>query len=197
MQRGTLFDDPEVQPDKTSSYWGPMSTLNDGTTCPEFVRLWLTQTKSSGATEHIIYCLKSEPALCPVAALFTYVSMYRKLGGIASPIDKTESVFLSVMKQIGAYRPIGTAEPVAKDTKTIMDAGGIDEKLGAAHSLRSSTASKLVERGVPELNIVHHARWSGTSVFRKFYERANLKDLNHWHKNLHEDRAEALTFRDL
>ena len=85
---------------------------------------------------------------------------------------------------------------MAKDTKTIMDAGGIDEKLGA-HSLRSSTASKLVERGVPELNIVHHARWSGTSVFRKFYERANLKDLNHWHKNLHEDRAEALTFRDL
>ena len=147
-----------------------MSTLNDGTTCPEFVRLWLTQTKSSGATEHIINCLKSEPALCPVAALFTYVSMYRKLDGIVSPIDKTESLFMSVTKQIGFYRPIGTAQPVAKDNKTIMDAAGIDIEKFTAHSLRSSTASKLVEGGVPELNIIRHARWSGTSVFRKFYE---------------------------
>ena len=170
MQRGVLYDDPTVQTDKSSSYWGPMSTLDDGTICPEFVRLLLTQTKSSNTAEHIIYSLKSEPALCPVAALFTYVSMHKKLKDIVSPIDKTESIFLSVTKQQGFYRPIGTAQPVAKDTKAIMEAAGIDMEKFTSHSLRCSTASRLLEKGVPELNIIHHARWSGTSVFRKFYE---------------------------
>ena len=178
MQRGVLFDDPTVQTDKSSSYWGPMSTLDDGTSCPEFVRLLLTQTKSSNTAEHIIYSLKSEPALCPVAALFTYVSMHKKLKDIVSPIDKTESIFLSVTKQQGFYRPIGTAQPVAKDTKAIMEAAGIDMEKFTSHSLRCSTASRLLEKGVPELNIIHHARWSGTSVFRKFYERANLKQIS-------------------
>jgi hypothetical protein len=103
--------------------------------------------------------------------------MHRRMGGITPSITKTDSVFLSVTKQRGEYVPLTSADPLAKDTKTIMDAAGIDEKFGA-HALRGSTASKLVEKGVAELNIVHHSRWSATSVFRKYYERAKLKKVS-------------------
>lgn len=100
-------------------------------------------------TEHIIHCIKSERTLCPVTALFTYAAQ-------TPSITKTDSVFLSVTKQTDAgvrcYVLLTAADRLAKDTKDIMDAAGIDQKY-SAHALRGSTASKLSEQGVAELNM--------------------------------------------
>jgi hypothetical protein len=181
MQRGVLYDDADKQHDHSSSYWGPMTALDDGSTCPEFVHLVLTQTKTTEVVEHRIGCLRSDAALCPVAALFTYVTMCKTQGDMAKSLSKTDSVFMGITKSkdngVKCYTALLSSEPLAKDTLHIMTEAGISD-IYKAHSLRGAVASRLLDKGVPELDIVHHARWSGTSVFRKYYERSRHKTLS-------------------
>jgi hypothetical protein len=60
---------------------------------PEWVLLRLTNTKTSGSVEHKIPSCPSEPALCPVLALYTYVSLAKKLV-IAKYVNHEFSIWL-------------------------------------------------------------------------------------------------------
>ena len=180
MERGSLFSDPTEQSD-TSSHWGPMSSLTGGMRCPSWVSLRLSKTKTSGPVTSKIEFLPSEPALCPVANLFTYVQICRKKGNFAEFITAQHCIFTgnSTQREGGVKRfcPITTADPLGRDTKEVMSAAGVEE-IYKAHALRAATGSKLLENGANELDIIHHARWSNASVFRTFYERAKHKSLS-------------------
>jgi len=179
-RRGLLFSDISNQADTSCSRWGPMTELDDGTPCPEYVVLILSNTKATGKTEWRIDCMKGEAGLCPVAALFTYISMCKSQGDICTSLTSDDSIFLGITKSKDGstmcYTSLTSPDPLAKDTKSIMTAAGVDE-IYKAHALRSSVASQLLNQGVAELDIIHHARWSGTSVFRKYYENAKHTEL--------------------
>jgi hypothetical protein len=70
-----------------------------------------------------------------------------------------------------------TADPLAADTKAFMTSAGVDIAY-KAHSLRSATASALLDSGASEIDVMAHARWSSSSVFRKFYARTKQKQLS-------------------
>ena len=93
MTRGSLF---EVKQDSSlGSHWGPLTTTDGGQQCPEWVFVRLTKTKTSGMVEHKIPFCPSEPALCPVLALYVYVKLY-KGQKLASYINQDSSIWLGV-----------------------------------------------------------------------------------------------------
>ena len=178
MQRGSLFDD--LPSSRLGSFWGPTSILDDGSSCPEWVLLRLTSTKTSGEVEHKVPFCPSEPALCPVLALFSYISLVKTLS-ISPHVAAESSLWLGITASTDAglkcYKPLTSADPLANDTKLLMQRAGIDN-LYKAHALRHAVASEHLSRGVSELDIMSFARWSSTSVFRKFYARTRHKELS-------------------
>ena len=181
MQRGALFNGRARVTPSSGSRWGPLRQLEDDSSFPEWVILRLSKTKTSGSVEDKILLDPSEPALCPVANLFTYVQMCVKLGDIAPFAGEEHSIFLGTTKGTDdrgkkCYKPLTSADPIAKDTLEVLTAAGVDE-IYKAHSLRHASASRLLQNGVEELDIIKHARWSSTSVFRKFYERSQHKQI--------------------
>ena len=178
MQRGSLFDD--IPSSRLGSFWGPTSKMDDGSTCPEWVILRLTSTKTSGLVEHKVPFCPSEPALCPVLALFTYISLVKTLS-ISPHVAAESSLWLGTTAGTDGgrkcYKPLTSADPLASDTKQLMQRAGIDN-IYKAHALRHAVASEHLSRGVSELDIMSFARWSSTSVFRKFYARTRHKELS-------------------
>ena len=178
MQRGSLFDD--LPSARLGSYWGPMVEKAGEPSFPDWVILRLTNTKTSGSVEHRVPSCPSEPALCPVLALYTYVSLAKKLV-IAKYVDHVSSIWLGTTSGsdggVKCFKPITTADPLAADTKAVMTSAGI-ANVYKAHALRSATASALLDAGASELDVMAHARWSSSSVFRKFYARTKQKQLS-------------------
>jgi hypothetical protein len=127
--------------------------------------------------EHKIPFCPSEPAHCPVLALFTYVKLCKDLD-IATYIDHESSIWLGTTAGRNGgkkcYVTLSSSEPIAKDTLVVMTAAGIDD-LYKAHALRSVVATKHIDAGASELDRVAFARWSSTYVFRKFYARTKAK----------------------
>ena len=180
MQRGSLFISPLPSTPSSGSRWGPLHQVVDGSEFPEWVILCLSSTKTSGSVEDKILLDSSEPALCPVANLYTYVQMCIKNGDIASFAEGKHSIFLGTTMGTDSgkkcYKPLTSADPIAKDTLEVLTAAGVDE-IYKAHSLRHASASRLLQNGVEELDIIKHARWSSSSVFRKFYDRSKHKQI--------------------
>ena len=164
MQRGSLFDD--LPSARLGSYWGPMVEKAGEPSFPDWVILRLTNTKTSGSVEHRVPSCPSEPALCPVLALYTYVSLAKKLV-IAKYVDHVSSIWLGTTASsdggVKCFKPITTADPLAADTKAVMTSAGI-ANVYKAHALRSATASALLDAGASELDVMAHARWSSSSA---------------------------------
>ena len=178
MQRGATYD--EVQDPSLGSHWGPLSKSEDGEICPEWVHLRLTSTKTTGLLEVRIPFCPTEPALCPVLALYSYVKMHVGLP-MAHHVGPTSPIWLITNSDMTSgkkcFRPLGTADPIAKDTKTAMTDAGISDAYGA-HALRSASASAHLNKGASEIDLMAFARWSSTSVFRKFYARTKAKEFS-------------------
>ena len=178
MQRGATFD--EFQDPSLGSHWGPLSKSEDGEICPEWVHLRLTSTKTTGLLEVRIPFCPTEPALCPVLALYSYVKMHVGLP-MAHHVGPTSPIWLITNSDMTSgkkcFRPLGTADPIAKDTKTAMTDAGISDAFGA-HALRSASASAHLDKGASEVDLMAFARWSSTSVFRKFYARTKAKEFS-------------------
>jgi hypothetical protein len=75
------------------------------------------------------------------------------------------------------FLTLSTPDPIAKDTLGVMTAAGIDG-VYKAHALRSAVASSHIDAGASELDLMAFARWSSTSVFRKFYARMKAKQFS-------------------
>ena len=178
MSRGSLFD--VKQDSSLGSHWGPMTTTDGGQQCPEWVLIRLSKTKTSGLVEHKIPFCPSEPALCPVLALYAYVKMYKGLK-LASYVNHEASIWLGITAGREGldkcFLTLSTPDPIAKDTLGVMTAAGIDG-VYKAHAMRSAVASSHINAGASELDLMAFARWSSTSVFRKFYARSTAKQFS-------------------
>jgi hypothetical protein len=69
---------------------------------------------------------------------------------------------------------LSSSEPIGKKNLAVMTATGIDD-FYKAHALRSAVATKHIDAGASELDLMAFARWSSSSVFRKFYARTQAK----------------------
>jgi hypothetical protein len=82
---------------------------------------------------------------------------------IAKYVDHESSIWLGINPGTDGgvkwFKPITTADPLAADTKAVMASAGID-RVYKAHSLRSATASALLDAGDSELDVMAHTRWS-------------------------------------
>ena len=76
-----------------SHYMGPMVATSGEPSYPAWVLLQLTNTKTSGSVADKFSSCPSEPALCPVLALYTYVSLAKMLV-IAKYVDHESSLWL-------------------------------------------------------------------------------------------------------
>jgi hypothetical protein len=180
MERGHLFSKEPGTKGLSGSHWGPMSKLDNGVEVPDWVVLRLSHTKSSGVTEVKIPCCPSEPALCPVHALFTYVNLVKSFP-MPYYVTHSSTIWLGFTQSSDGgrkmFKPITSSDPIAKDTRDLMTSAGIDH-IYRAHSVRAAVASSHLAKGSDELDIIKCARWSGTSVFRKYYERTQHKQLS-------------------
>jgi hypothetical protein len=113
-------------------------------------------------------------------SLLVYIRLYKGLQ-LASYIDHATSIWVGVTagKDRGEkqYLPLSTPDPNAKDPLETMTAAGIDG-VYKAHALRSAVASAHIDAGASELDLMTFARWSSTSVFRKFYARMKAKNFS-------------------
>ena len=57
-----------------------------------------------------------------------------------------------------------------------MEEAGIDVQLFKSHSIRGATATKHLEDGADESDVMARGGWTSASVFRTFY--ANTKTAN-------------------
>jgi hypothetical protein len=100
---------------------------------------------------------------------------------IAKYVDHESSIWLGTTPGtdgcVKCFKPITTADPLAADTKAVMASAGIDN-VYKAHSLRSAAASALLDAGASELDVMAHACWSSSFVFRKLYARTKQKQLS-------------------
>lgn len=103
--------------------------------------------------------------LCPVATLEAYVQATRD---ISRPSDRVYVSIKAPIKEI-------TTQRIAKITLEVMKAAGIDVGKFKAHSTRSASASKAIEKGMSVDEVMALAGWRSRGVFNAFYNRAILQ----------------------
>ena len=120
-----------------------------------------------------------EPALCPVYTLWCYCKLLRKLK-LGKP-NANGCLFVSNNLQTDSegkiHRRITSADTIAKDTRMVMADAGIDTDTFQAHSLRGSTATKHLDDGAEERDVMAKGGWVSNSVFRTFYLRTRQQQI--------------------
>ena len=108
-------------------------------------------------------------------ALYIYVKLVNK-GCAPEDIEIPGpdcSVWLSTTKQANKYRPLTSADVIAKDTVAVLKEAGIDE-LYKAHSVRAAGASDRAAKGESDVDIMKRGRWESSSVFVKYYKKSKV-----------------------
>ena len=75
------------------------------------------------------------------------------------------------------HRRITSADTIAKDTLMVMADAGINTDTFQAHSLRGSTATKHLDDGAEERDVMAKGGWVSNSVFRTFYLRTRQQQI--------------------
>ena len=115
--------------------------------------------------------LRDDPALCCAFAAFQWRT--QRLGPEMSKATAADcSKFLcSNNRQRGSFNSVGK-ETLSKDIVSCMTEAGIDVSIFKAHSIRGAAASKMRDEGASVDDILRLGRWSSSSVFNTFYNRA-------------------------
>ena len=108
------------------------------------------------------YPFPQNPKLCPVLCLDAYIEQTQPFRALVG-----NDLFLSTKSP---------HKPVVKCTLTkwilkMLAMAGIDTKKFQAHSLRSSSTSKVAARGHNVKDILSMGNWSSQSVWQKFYHK--------------------------
>ena len=174
---------PDLPSGKGLSHWGPTKVkFSCGKEFPKSVSLLLTQSKT-GKNELIkVSARPSQPDLCPVRMLYLYIALLAELPQKNVLWGQpTDSVWLGNTAQAGAFRPVSSAQTLAKDSLKIMTDAGLDPSY-RPHALRHASASAAVMNGVAEEDILEKGRWRSSSVFHKFYKSSIVNQCsgNEW-----------------
>ena len=172
---GSLLLDKQAS---SGSRWGHLEAEGPRGKYPSFVIVHLSSTKT-GPRENKLEAYPEEPALCPVYALWCYTRIVGKLD--CSPHDPEGCIFVSNNRQTDSsgkiHRRITSADTIANDTLKVMADAGIDTALFQAHSLRGTAASKHLEDGADERDVMARGGWASSSVFNAFYARTKHKEI--------------------
>ena len=105
--------------------------------------------------------------LCPVANINAYVKLTNPLRA-----TKFSPLFISTKKAKNSiYHDPVVKRTVANWVLKMLDLSGIDTKKFKAHSLRSSSTSKVANEGIKVGDILSMGNWSSESVWQKFYHK--------------------------
>ena len=151
-----------------------------GNQYPKFVILHLSSTKT-GPKEDRLEAYQKEPALCPIYALWCYCRLLKRLRRL--PDNENSCLFVSNNLQTAGqfgkvHTNISSPETIAKDTAKILKDAGIDTDTFHAHALRGSTASKYLDAGASECDVMAKGGWLSNSVFQTFYARTRLQNVS-------------------
>ena len=117
--------------------------------------------------------------MCPVYTLWCYCKLLKKLK--RGKPNANGCLFVSNNLQTDSegkiHRRITSADTIAKDTLMVMADAGIDTDTFHAHSLRGSTATKHLDDGAEERDVMAKGGWVSNSVFRTFYLRTRQQQI--------------------
>jgi hypothetical protein len=118
--------------------------------------------------------LLQDTRLCPVSTLYLFTSKSNHLR-INLPTDHT--LFLAhidKLEQVASIRP----STMSSWVKSIMARSGVDTTIYKAHSIRSVSSTKVVEKGQSIQAVKENAGWSlNSNTFKRFYTNQQTKTL--------------------
>ncbi|KAG1169999.1 hypothetical protein G6F36_011988 [Rhizopus arrhizus] len=117
--------------------------------------------------------LLQDTRICPVSTLYLFISKSNDLR-VNLPTDHT--LFLAHIEkpeQVASIRP----STMSSWVKSIMERSGIDTTIYKAHSIRSASSTKAVEKGHSIQAVKKHAGWSlNSNTFERFYYKPTNQD---------------------
>ena len=107
---------------------------------------------------------QSDPRVCPITYLKAYLKRTQNL---------RTSRFLFITS-VPPHRHV-TSSTLARWSKTVLNASGIDTTIYGAHSTRAASASAAAMRGVPIDSILKQGCWKTANMFNTWYNRPITK----------------------
>ncbi|KAG1044387.1 hypothetical protein G6F43_011463 [Rhizopus delemar] len=119
--------------------------------------------------------LLQDTRICPVSTLYLFISKSNHLR-VNLPTDHT--LFLAHIEkpeQVASIRP----STMSSWVKSIMERSAIDTTIYKAHSIRSASSTKAVEKGHSIQAVKEHAGWSlNSNTFERFYYKPTNQDFS-------------------
>ncbi|KAG1050452.1 hypothetical protein G6F43_007274 [Rhizopus delemar] len=110
--------------------------------------------------------LLQDTRICPVSTLYQFIS---KSNDLRANLPTYHTLFLAHIEkpeQVAYIRP----STMSSWVKSIMERSGIDTTIYKAHSIRSASSTKAVEKGHSIQAVKEHAGWSlNSNTFERFY----------------------------
>jgi integrase len=117
--------------------------------------------------------LLQDTRLCPVSTLYLFIS---KSNHLRANLPTDHTLFLAYIdkpEQVTSIRP----STMSSWVKLIMERSGVDTTIYKAHSIRSASSTKAVEKGHSIQAVKEHANWSlNSNTFEKFYYKPTTQD---------------------
>jgi site-specific recombinase XerD len=104
-------------------------------------------------------------ASCAVCTLLDYYSRTR---GWRDKVGDQDHLFVSYDRK---FAPV-TSQRIAKWLVHVLNEVGVDTTKFKAHSIRSASASHLLETGSTVDEVMRRAHWKSRAVFSKYYDRS-------------------------
>ncbi|KAG2213302.1 hypothetical protein INT45_013460, partial [Circinella minor] len=105
--------------------------------------------------------------LCPTTTLYYFIQQTKV---VRQTLPKDHTLFLTYLDNKNKKTSLVRPSTVANWIKTIMNKAGIDTSKYKAHSIRSATSTKAVEKSHSIKNVKQHANWSSKAdTFEKYY----------------------------
>ena len=120
------------------------------------------------------HSFKEDPRVCVIKALKEYIFRTEDLR--KSEDTTQDSLFITTTPP---FRGASKAS-IARWTREVLTASGIETKLFKAHSVRGASTSKLADLHVSIQEIMSKAAWKSESTFQKYYHKTLLPtDVSH------------------
>ncbi|KAG1488932.1 hypothetical protein G6F46_001125 [Rhizopus delemar] len=117
--------------------------------------------------------LLQDTRICPVSTLYLFIS---KSNDLRANLPTYHTLFLAHIEkpeQVAYIRP----STMSSWVKSIMERPGIGTTIYKAHSIRSASSTKAVEKGHSIQAVKEHAGWSlNSNTFERFYYKPTNQD---------------------
>ena len=122
------------------------------------------KAQHGGALQTITVDKLSEPLVCPVQCLGSYI--------FATDVKRNEKNGLFLL--VGVISPFNhvSSSSIGRWIKAVLLEAGVESSF-TAHSTRSAAASRAVAQGIPIDSVLAAGDWAAESTFTRFYRRSS------------------------